>query len=150
MNPDYNTLLRFYRAATGGYQPLPQNPVPQPTAQDNVLPPQTVVQVSGKTSVDAIKMSPNSSILLMDITAPIVWLCTSDGLGNVTSVPYDISPHKETPPVDVNSLENRVLTLENVLKGLIGEADKNDEPNVKTSEHRESTSNFRKFEQHKK
>ncbi len=122
MNPDYNTLLRFYKAATGNYQPSMMNGMnaPQNMAQDNVLPPQTVIQVQGKPSVEKIRMSPNSSVLLMDVTAPIVWLSTSDGLGNVTSVPYDISEHKEEPPVDVESLETRLATMERMIEKMLG------------------------------
>lgn len=113
-NPDYNTLLRFYKSAMG---------VPNTPSQFNpsgVLPPQTVIQVNGKSSVDALKMSPNSSVLLMDATEPIVWLCTSDGIGNVTSVAYDITVHKEQPPVDVKSLESRIGNIETILTNLFG------------------------------
>ena len=91
------------------YQPtIPQ--MPQQNTQQ--LPQQTVIQVDGRASVEAIKMAPNSSVLLMDKSAPIVWLCTSDGLGNVTSTAYDITEHQDTPPVDVTSLEERVKILE--------------------------------------
>lgn len=80
--------------------------------QPNALPPQQVIQANGKASIDALRMAPNSSALIMDKTAPIVWLCTSDGLGNVTSLPYDIVPHKEPAPIDVNGLEERIKRLE--------------------------------------
>ena len=143
MNPDYNTLLRFYRAATGGYQNIPPA-APQP--QQNVLPPQTVIQVNGRASIDALKMSPNSSVLLMDSRDPIVWLCTSDGIGNVTSVPYDITPHKDVSPV--GNLESRIANIETILTKLMegnnnGESDaaadkpgKNDVPARKPVEHK--------------
>lgn len=105
---------------------LYQNPytqMPQPYTnqtfygqqQQNTLPPQQVIQVNGKQSVDAIRMSPNSSVLLMDNSAPLVWLCVSDGVGNVTSTPYDIMKHQETPPVDTKSLEARVTKLEELI-----------------------------------
>ena len=73
---------------------LPQTPT-TPQVQNNVLPYQQILQANGKTSIDALQLSPNSSVLIADTTAPIVWKCTSDSLGNVTSVPYDISEHKE-------------------------------------------------------
>lgn len=94
-----------------GYQQGNPYQAPQP----NVLPQQQVVQANGKTSIDALRMAPNSSVLIMDKTAPIVWLCTSDGLGNVTSVPYDIVPHVEQAPVDVSGLEERVKRLEEMV-----------------------------------
>ena len=89
----------------------PQNN-PYQAPQANILPQQQVVQANGKASIDALRMAPNSSVLIMDNTAPIVWLCTSDGLGNVTSLPYDIVPHVEQAPIDVNGLEERVKRLE--------------------------------------
>lgn len=93
------------------YQPFPQQ-YSSPYQQANILPPQQVLQASGKSSIDALRMSPNSSVLIMDSTAPIVWLCTSDGLGNVSSVAYDINPHKDTPPVDMGSIEQRLAAVE--------------------------------------
>ena len=93
------------------YQPFPQQ-YSSPYQQANILPPQQVLQASGKSSIDALRMSPNSSALIMDSTAPMVWLCTSDSLGNVSSTPYDISPHKDAPPVDTTTLESRLATVE--------------------------------------
>ena len=85
--------------------------------QPNVLPPQQVLQANGKASIDALRMSPNSSVLIMDTTAPIVWLCTSDGLGNVTSMPYDIAQHVEEPVDD--PLEKRLAAIESQLKEIV-------------------------------
>lgn len=81
----------------------------------NILPPQQIVQVNGKASVDTIQLAPNSSILVMDTSAPIVWMCVSDGIGKVTSTPYDISVHVDAPPVDMSSLESRLVRIENTL-----------------------------------
>ena len=66
--------------------------------QQQILPQQQIIQVNGKASVDSIQLAPNSSILVLDTTAPIVWMCVSDGVGRVTSTPYDISVHVETMP----------------------------------------------------
>ena len=96
------------------YQPY-QLQMPQQPASP-VLPPQQIVQVNGKASVDKIRMSPNSSILVMDTTAPIVWMCVSDGVGNTVSTAYDIVIHQDAPPVDVNSLESRIADLEKMVK----------------------------------
>ena len=91
-----------------------------PFQRMNVLPQQQVIQVNGKSSVDSIQMAPNSSVLLMDTSAPIVWLCVSDGVGNVTSTPYDISIHQEKPPVDMQSIEQRLAAVESSLAMIIG------------------------------
>lgn len=75
-----------------------------------------VIQVSGENGVDAFPMGPNSSILLADLTAPIVWLVRTDGAGykNV-KIPYDITPHQAKQPVDLNSLEQRIKNLEDAI-----------------------------------
>ena len=95
----------------------------------NVLPAQQVIQVAGKASIDTLQMSPNSSILIMDTTAPIVWLCVSDGLGKVTATAYDISVHQDVPPVDVNALEQRVTNMEATITAYL-EAQKNEQSNA--------------------
>ena len=87
----------------------PYNQFPQ---RPNMLPQQQIIQVNGKASVDTIQLAPNSSILVMDTSAPIVWMCISDGVGKVTSTPYDITVHQEKPPVDMNSIEERLLSVE--------------------------------------
>ena len=102
---------------------MPQNPVypyytPQTQTQNtnNKLPPQQVLQANGKSSIDALQMSPNSSVLIMDSTAPIIWMCISDGLGNVSSTPYDIAPHVDKVPIDMNVLDQRLSVLEDTLR----------------------------------
>lgn len=89
------------------------------TQQTNILPQQQIIQVNGKASVDTIQLAPNSSVLVMDTSAPMVWLCVSDGVGKVTATPYDIIEHKEKPPVDTASLEQRVTAVENFINKLM-------------------------------
>jgi hypothetical protein len=80
---------------------------------------QQITQVNGKASVDMIQLPPNSSVLLLDTTAPIVWMCISDGVGRVTSIPYDVKLHEDTPTVDkATELEDRINKIESVLKDL--------------------------------
>lgn len=90
---------------------------PYATAQHNAptLQQQQIIQVNGKASVDTIQLAPNSSVLLMDTTAPIVWMCVSDGVGKVSSTPYDIKVHEEKPPVDVASFEERITKVEKII-----------------------------------
>ena len=40
-----------------------------------------IVRVSGRPGAEAYQMAPNSEVLLLDETAPIVWLKTTDGAG---------------------------------------------------------------------
>ena len=101
-----------------------QNPFFQGTPP---LQPQQVVQVNGKASVDQLKLAPNSSLLAMDTTAPIVWLVKTDSIGAIQAVAYDITPHIEKPPVDVNALEERLIAIETMLM------EKKNESNVTVS-----------------
>lgn len=98
-----------------------QNPYFQATQQ---LQPQQVTQVNGKASVDQLKLAPNSSLLAMDTTAPIVWLCKTDSVGAIYAQPYDITPHVEKPPVDVNALEERLANIECILAEMEKKNDK--------------------------
>lgn len=81
---------------------------------NNMLPAQQVIQVNGKQSIDSMQMAPNSSVLVMDTSAPIVWMCVSDGVGRVTATPYDITPHKDAPAPD--SVEARLAAVEAAIK----------------------------------
>ena len=92
---------------------------PQFQMQQNVLPAQQILQANGKSSIDNIRLAPNSSVLIADTTAPIVWKCVSDGLGNVTSEPFDIVPHKseeaknnENIMAILTEMNNRITRLE--------------------------------------
>ena len=95
------------------------------------LPQQQIIQVNGKASVDTIQLAPNSSLLAMDTSAPIVWMCVSDGVGKVTSTPYDISVHQEKPAVDMNSVEQRLTNIEKTIAEMEGKL--NDKSNANRS-----------------
>ena len=86
-----------------------------PYTQPNILPQQQVLRANGKASIAAIRMQPNSSVLVMDTTAPMVWLCVSDDLGNVTPTAYDITPHKDPEPVSVDMLDERLAKIEKAI-----------------------------------
>ena len=73
---------------------------------------QDVIRVSGKNGAEAYVMPPNSSVLLLDETAPIIWLKTTDGAGYPSLTPYTITPYKEEPKPDFKSLEDRISKLE--------------------------------------
>lgn len=74
-----------------------------------------IVRVNGRGGVDAYRMPPNSSELLLDETAPLVWLVQTDGAGYKTSTAFDITPHVEAAPVDINALVERIAKLEGML-----------------------------------
>ena len=74
-----------------------------------------IVRVNGENGAKAYQMPPNSNILLLDESAPIVWLVQTDGAGYKTTTPYKITPFKPEPPVDVKSLEDRIKKLEELV-----------------------------------
>ena len=76
-----------------------------------ILPPQQILQANGKASIDMIRMSPNSSVLIADTTRPIVWKCVSDGLGNVTTKAFDITPHKSEEEVEKETLTQALTKI---------------------------------------
>ena len=84
---------------------------PYLTNQNNILPPPQILQANGEQSVKALKMSPNSSVLIADSTAPIVWKCISDSLGNVTAEPFDIIPHKSQEQIEKDNL---IVAIQNI------------------------------------
>ena len=81
---------------------------------------QEVIRVNGKNGADAYQMAPNSSILLLDETAPIIWLKTTDGASYPTVTGYKITPieTKIATPIESSSyadLESRIAKLEEVI-----------------------------------
>ena len=76
------------------------------------LMPMRVIRVSGKPGAEAYQMAPNSEVLLLDETQPVVWLKTTDGAGYPRLTPYDISIHEEEKPIDYKSFDERLKRLE--------------------------------------
>lgn len=84
-----------------------------------------ITRVNGRNGADALRLAPNSSVLLMDENDPIVWLKVTDGAGYATVTPYSIAPYQAATPVDVNGLEARVKRLEDKLNGKSDDANAN-------------------------
>ena len=76
---------------------------------------QTVAKVSGKPGAEAYRIAPNSEVLLLDETAPIVWLKTTDSGGYATLTAYDITVHEEERPIDYKSFDERLKKLEEAI-----------------------------------
>lgn len=88
-----------------------------------------ITRVNGRNGAEAFRMAQNSSALLLDENDPIVWLATTDGAGYKTLTPYTITPYQPAPPVDVNSLENRIKRLEEIV---------NAKPDIKANDEKQS------------
>ena len=76
-----------------------------------------IVRVNGRNGAEAFHMAPNSSCLLLDETAPLVWLCQSDGAGYHTVTPYRIEPYVPEPEPDYRNLDERLKRLEEMISG---------------------------------
>ena len=74
-----------------------------------------VLKVSGINGVNALNLAPNTSVLALDETAPILWFVSTDSAGYKTPTAYDITPHKEAEQAKSN-LEERVKRLEDIIK----------------------------------
>ena len=82
------------------------------------LPPQQIMYVNGKASIDNLKLAPNASALIADTTAPIVWKCVADSLGNVTKEAFDITPHKSEEEIEKEALYSTLREINERLKKL--------------------------------
>lgn len=109
----YNPFSSFpQQNAMNPYQAYPQYQRPQFPVQKI-----GVIRVNGRAGADALQMAPNDQALLLDETAPLVWLAQTDGAGYKTLAPYKIEPYQPEAPVDAKSLEARVKRLEEMLNG---------------------------------
>ena len=103
--------------------------------QYNSMMKQEIVKVNGENGARAYQLAPNSSVLLLDENNPIVWLVQADGAGYKTISPYSITPYQPKPPVDLNSIEERLKRLEdkiNVKPDFSANERKTVSPNVAT------------------
>lgn len=103
------------------YPSLNQNQLSQLLLQQSLQPQisqQKVPEVTGRAGAEAFQLGADSSVLLLDNTAPIVWLVKTDGAGYKSLVPYDIKPHEEIKPEDhFKDLETRIAKLEEAVNG---------------------------------
>lgn len=78
----------------------------------NTLPMQQITRVNGEAGAHALRLPPNSSALVLDESAPLVWLCKSDGAGYMTVVPFSITEYKPAPVPSTEELISRIEKLE--------------------------------------
>lgn len=97
------------------FQPNMMQQPYQPMRQYSTLPRQEVVRVNGEGGANAYQLSPNSSALLLDESAPLVWLVTTDGAGFKTVAPYKIEPYRPQRTNSAIDLEARVKRLEELI-----------------------------------
>lgn len=79
-----------------------------------------VIRVHGEDGAKAYPLPPNSSVLLLDETAPIVWLKMTDGGSYPTLTGYNITPvvsAQQEQKESFESLEARISKLERTING---------------------------------
>lgn len=76
-----------------------------------------IIRVNGENGARAFNIAANSSALLLDENAPIVWFVQSDGAGYKSVTPYTITPYQQEPPINAKDLETRVARLEEIVNG---------------------------------
>lgn len=84
-------------------QMMPQQRVPKRTEID---------RVRGREGAMDFPMFPNCEAMLLDETAPIVWLVQTDMTGMKTLSPYLISPYKPEKEVTLSDLDARLKRIE--------------------------------------
>lgn len=91
---------------------MPKNKKEMIYVYPGMLGPQQIIRVNGEQGARSFRMLPNSSALLLDETAPLVWLAMTDGAGYMTVTPFEIKPYQPPPPPDYQSLLARIERLE--------------------------------------
>ena len=74
-----------------------------------------IIKVNGQAGAQSLRLAPNSTLLALDTTAPLVWLCQADGAGYFTPEPYTITPYQAQTPQ--NDFETRLARLEGIILG---------------------------------
>ena len=74
-----------------------------------------IIHVNGENGARAFQMMPNSQALLLDDTAPLVWLASTDGAGYKTVVPYTITPYKPKV-INLEDVEARLTKVEELIR----------------------------------
>ena len=120
------------------YNPYLNNTTTMPQNSYSFLQPQKIVQVNGYNGAEAYKMTPNSSIILMDINEPIVWLKITDGAGYPTITGYSITPIENK----TNSIEQRIEALEDKISKIFQQPQTSNHQEVKTDVKSANQINF--------
>lgn len=78
---------------------------------------QQIIKVNGINGAQAYNLMPNSSALLLDESAPRLFLKQTDGAGYPTISAYKLEPYVEEKQPDLNELVKRIKKLEDKIDG---------------------------------
>ena len=102
-------MNNYFQNPFNTYMPY-QNNFNNPFQQN--APHEEITRVNGREGANAYQMGANSSKLMLDETAPILWLAQTDGAGYKTLSAFDITPHQQPKQIDLSSIEKRIERLE--------------------------------------
>lgn len=72
-----------------------------------------IIHVSGESGARGCQIPPNSSVIVLDDSAPLIWLIQTDMAGYKTKVlPYSIEPYEIPKPIDPKLILERLDRLE--------------------------------------
>lgn len=97
------------------YFQQPFNAMGQPQSYPQSPKRTEIIHVNGQNGAQAFQMFPNSQALLLDDTAPLIWLAQTDGAGYKTITPYTIAPYQPEPEIDLKNIEERLKKIEEVM-----------------------------------
>ena len=73
---------------------------------------QQVIKVNGINGANAYQLMPNSSCLLLDESAPRLFLAQTDGAGYKTISAYKLEPYVEEKQPNISELVDRITKIE--------------------------------------
>jgi hypothetical protein len=79
--------------------------------------PQQITEVNGEAGANAYNLAANSSVMLLDTQQPICYVVKTDGAGYKTVMAFDMTPHVPKEQVMMNSIEERLKKLEEMING---------------------------------
>ena len=99
------------------------------------LPVYSAAPIHGENAAWQFPMGANSEIYLPDAEKDIIWWIRTDNNGNRSVQPFDVTPHKEPEPIDMNDLLARLGAVEEWInaKSNKSNAKRNSATNVATT-----------------
>ena len=96
------------------------------------LPVYQAAPIHGKNAAWQFPMGPNSEIYLPDADQNIIWWIRTDNQGNRSVQPFDVTPHKEPEPIDIDNIIARLGAVEEWINA------KSNKPNAKRNHNNNS------------
>ena len=93
--------------------------MPKFNAQGTFMGRQEVIRVNGENGARAYNLPPESSVLLLDNNAPVIYLKITDGAGYPSITAYEISPlmsKEEKNNTKLDEIDKRLSKIEEELK----------------------------------